>query len=291
MTRNRALAVLNLLVVFAVVAWNGWTSANGFRGRTVGGMSAEYRTLFTPAGYAFSIWGLIFFGLLLNGGYQLWVAIRAPAEGPPEPSYRATLFERLGPWLIVTNLANILWVVLWLSEYTAASVVTLATMVACLTRAMWRLDMATWDAPFEVISFVWWPLVTYAGWCAVAVLANLSAYLAKEGWVSGDSVAWSTAMVAVATGYNLFLIWRRNLREHALVAVWALVAIASRQAEGDRTVHAVALAAAVILGVTIVIHAYLNRHTLSLWRRFRARHARPDRAAESSSSRKRRRTG
>lgn len=270
----RILATVNAVVVVAVVFWNYWTAVNGFRGQTVGGMSDEYRTLFTPASYAFSIWGLIFLGLALNAAYQLWLAFRdasgvddVASEASELVQHRAAFFSRLGPWLIATNVANGLWIVLWLSEYTAASVVTLSAMFAFLSVAMKRLDMETWDAPLEVIAFVWWPIVVYAGWVTVAVLANLSAYLAKEGWVPGDSAAWAIAMIVLATAVNLVLVLRRNLREHALVAVWALVAIALRQWEGAASVKWTALAAALTLTVVVAGHAFENRHTLPFLRR------------------------
>jgi len=264
--RPRLLASINALVVVAVVAWNYWAGARGLGGRTVGSMSDRYDTLFTPAGYAFSIWGLIFMGLLVNAGYQLWLAFRAPevADDDALARHRATFFERLGPLLILTNLANGLWIVLWLTEQTAASVVLLAAMFGLLTAAMWRLDMERWDAPLEVIALVWWPIVIYAGWVTVAVLANLSAWLAKHDVVSGDSAPWAIAMIAIATVYNLVMIARRNLREHALVAVWALVAIAVEQWGHVASVQWAAVVGAALLAVAVVVHAARNRQTLPL---------------------------
>ena len=269
----RLLAVVNAIVVAAVVFWNYWTAVNGFAGRTVGGMSDDYDTLFTPASYAFSIWGLIFLGLGVNAGYQLWLAFgraAAPSEAAGDvealAAHRATYFERLGPWLILTNLANALWTVLWLSEQTAASVVVLASMFVFLQVAMRRLDMEMWDAPLEVLAAVWWPIVTYAGWVTVAVLANLSAFLAKHGWVPGDSQGWALAMIALAAAVNLALVYRRNLREHALVAIWAFVAIAVRQWGSVAPVQWAAVAAAALLGLVVFAHAYSRRRTLPLLR-------------------------
>jgi FtsH-binding integral membrane protein len=109
---------------------------------------------------------------------------------------------------------------------------------------------------------VWWPIVIYAGWVAVAVLANLSAFLAKEGWVRGDSAAWAIAMISVATLYNLAVIRRRNLREHALVAIWAFAAIAVKQRSGSTPVFVAALVGAALLFVAVSAHAYQNRATL-----------------------------
>ena len=254
----RPSAVLNALVTAVVVGWNFWTARFGFRGQTVGGLSDAYDTLFTPAGYAFSIWGLIFLGLIANALYQLWLAFRA---GVPEDAvlaaHRSSYLQRQGPWLMLTNVANVLWTVLWLSEETAASVVVLASMFACLTVAMTRLDMARFEAPTEVRAFVWSPLALYAGWVTVAVLANLSAFLAKHQVVPGTSVAWAIAMIVLATLYNLAVVHRRHLRTHALVAVWALVAIAARQWEGAALVRWTALAAAGVLVLTVAAHAIL----------------------------------
>ncbi len=217
-------------------------------------MSDAYDTLFTPAPYAFSIWGLIFFGLAINAGYQLVLAFRT------DPSSH---LEGLGPWLILTNLANGLWVFVWLSEWTAVSVVVLASMFVFLQIAMHRLRMETWDAPLATITLLWWPIVIYAGWVTVAVLANLSAYLAKEDLVSGTSVTWAVAMIAFATVVNLLLLWRRNLREHALVAVWAFVAIAVRQWGAQPVVAWTAVVMAGALGALVAAHAYRNRETLA----------------------------
>jgi hypothetical protein len=265
----RVWSVVNVVVVAAVVGWNFWTARFGLAGRTVGGMSDVYDTLFTPAGYAFSIWGFIFLGLVANAVYQLWLAFAAgPAADAALEEHRRAFFTRLGPLLILANLANCLWTVLWLTEQTAASVVVLASMFALLTLALHRLDMERWDAPFEVIGLVWWPLAIYTGWVTVAVLANLSAFLAKHGVVPGDSEAWAVAMIAVATAYNVALVALRNLREHALVAIWAAIAIAVRQWGNVASVQWTAVAAAAILGAVVTAHAFYNRRTLPLVRRW-----------------------
>ncbi|MDP2274345.1 MAG: hypothetical protein Q8N23_04605 [Archangium sp.] len=254
----RLLAVINALVAIGVIAWNGWTGAKGLAGNTVGGLSDRYDTLFTPAGYAFSIWGIIFLGLILNAGYQLWLAFTSQ-----EPDF----FRRLGPWLILTNLCNGLWIWLWLTEQTAASVLTLAAMFVFIQLAMVRLDMELWDAPLRVIALVWWPIVVYAGWITVAVLANLASYLAKEGVVPGTSAPWAIGMIALATLVNLGLIWKRNLREHAGVAVWAFIAIAVKQWGEVPSVQWTAVGCAALLSGVISAHAFRNRATLPFVRR------------------------
>lgn len=257
MTKPRALAVLNALVTVVVVGWNYWTAAFGLNGQKVGEMSERYDSLFRPAGYAFSIWGLIFLMLAAHAGYQLWLAFRvgAPSGDPMLDGHRASLFERLGPLLILTNVANGLWTVLWLTEQTAASVVVLASMCVFLGAALHRLDMNQGPAPLEVRWFVRVPLAVYAGWVTVAVLANLSAFLAKHDIVSGESEGWAIAMIGLATVYNGAAVLRRGLRAHAMVGVWAFVAIAVARWGEAPAVQWTAVAAAVVLTGSVIAHA------------------------------------
>ncbi len=249
----RLASVLNAVLVVAVVGWNYWTAAVGFRGNTVGGLSDVYDTLFTPAGYAFSIWGLIFLGQIGHAVHQLALAFRG------DPAERDAFFRDIGPWLLITNVLNIVWTAVWLSEWTASSVLVLLSMHLCLFVVLLRLRMQVWDAPRRTVLWVWWPTALYAGWVSVALLANLSAYLSKEGWVPGDSVAWAIGMISVATLYNLAMVWRRHVRTHALVAVWAFAAIAVRQWDAATTVAFAAVGAAVLLLAAVSAHAYRKR--------------------------------
>ncbi|MFK8002908.1 MAG: tryptophan-rich sensory protein [Polyangiales bacterium] len=249
----RIAASFNAILVIAVIAWNYWTAAKGFNGNTVGGMSDEYDSFFRPASYAFSIWGLIFLLQIVHAGYQLKLAFKTDEH---------RLFRELGPWLILTNIANIAWTVAWLSEWTGLSVLILLSMNVFLFIGMRRLRMEVWDAPMRVIAFEWWPIVLYAGWVAVAVLANFSAWLAKEAIVPGDSVIAAVLLVGLAGLYNVYVVLSRNMREHALVAIWAYVAIAVAQWESAPVVASAAVGAAVLLLVLVSGHALKNRRTL-----------------------------
>jgi hypothetical protein len=42
-----------------------------FNGTTIGEISSRYVNLFTPASYAFAIWGIIFLALLAYGIFQV----------------------------------------------------------------------------------------------------------------------------------------------------------------------------------------------------------------------------
>ena len=251
---KKVYAIANTVVIIALVVWNYYTTTTTINGNTVGSLSAEYDNLFTPAGYAFSIWGLIFLGLIAHGFFQIRRAFSAGEDD---------FIMQIGPWLLIANLANIAWVWFWLNEVTWLSVILMLVILVSLLVCIVRLDMELWDAPLYTILFVWWPIAIYSGWIAVATIANISAYLTKIGWDGGplSEVTWTVILIAVAVAVNLFLIARRNLREFAFVGVWALAAIAVRHWDSIPALQWTAASGAALLLVAGLVHGYRNRWT------------------------------
>ncbi|MEX2597389.1 MAG: tryptophan-rich sensory protein [Salibacteraceae bacterium] len=251
---KKAYALLNALVTVLMIIWNYYTSVYGFNGNNVGSLSEEYNNLFTPAGYAFSIWGIIFLGLLFHAFYQLKKAFWSQQHNQ--------FLTQIGPWLIIANLGNILWVYLWLMEYTGWSVVAMVVILFSLTKTMVNLNMERWDAPFKVIRWIWWPIVIYAGWIGVASIANVSAYLAKIGWSNWFSEeTWTIIMIFAATALNLFMLFNRSMREYAAVGVWALSAIAVRHWGELPSIQWAAVSCIAILFIAMSWHAAKNWDT------------------------------
>jgi hypothetical protein len=119
------------------------------------------------------------------------------------------------------------------------------------------------DAPLKIIAFAWWPICLYAGWIAVASIANVAAYLSKigwDGWVFNES-QWSVIMIGIAVILNSLMIYKRNMREFALVGVWALIAIYVRHTSGNQLIANAAIGGAILLFVYISYHGYVNRKT------------------------------
>ena len=115
----------------------------------------------------------------------------------------------------------------------------------------------------RIIFFVWWPICIYLGWIVVATVANFSAWLVSIGWTGGflSETYWALLMIAVATAIYVFLIYNRNMREAAMVGVWALIAIAVKQWEMNSLVVYGALIGASILFLYSTWHGFKNRQT------------------------------
>jgi hypothetical protein len=257
-------AVLNTIVVVAVIFWNYWSNTGAINGKTVGEVSDRYANLFTPAGYAFIIWGLIFLGLLVLVGNQLRLAFRHGEQ--------ADSILMIGPWLSIANVANGFWVWFWLNEQPGICVLLIFLILFALMRIAFRLNMERWDAPLSLIATTWWPICVYSGWVAVASIANVAAWLASMEWVAVfTEVQWTVIMISVAGVLNLVMVFTRNMREFAAVGVWATVAIAVRHWDDMPVLQWTSVFWAVVLTVAILLHAYRNRHASPFLRAGRSR--------------------
>ncbi|WP_396632416.1 tryptophan-rich sensory protein [Maribacter sp. R86514] len=252
---KKKLSVLNLVSVILVILVNYISQAFSLNDTTIGEMSAKYANLFTPAGYAFAIWGVIFLSLLAYGIFQVKRAFFSD-----KPS---DFIEQTGYWFVLANVLNCCWVIAFMYNYTGLSVIIMLGILLSLIKIILNTNMERWDAPIEVLAFVWWPICFYSGWISVATIANISAYLSKLDWNGGilSEQAWTINMIVAAIIINLLMIWKRNMREFALVGVWALAAIFVRHNGSNIYIAYSAMAGAIILFITIAAHGIKNHKT------------------------------
>src|SRR5690606_28349974 len=112
-------------------------------------------------------------------------------------------------------MVNGLWIMAWLYNYTAISVVLMVVLLVCLLKIVVRTNMELTNPPFRIVAFVWWPFSLYSGWISVALIANIASYLTKIGW-NGFGISatiWTITMVLIAGLVHVFMTWNRNMRE------------------------------------------------------------------------------
>lgn len=243
--------LFNTVTFLITLFTNYYVNTPAFGTKSIGEISDSYSTLVTPAGYAFSIWGIIY--LLLIGFLIYQWSGKAPK----------TLVKDLGPWFSISNLANAGWVVVFLQEQFWLSVVFMFLLLICLLVITLRLKIAVFDAGLRTIFFVWWPFTIYLGWICTASVVNVSAALVANQWNGWGLTAetWAVIMLFTATGIYLFLTLARNLREAAAVGVWAFMAIGLAQGFNDSLIGIMALIASGTLAIAIAIHSYRGLHT------------------------------
>ena len=252
---NRILPIANGMAFVATIFMNYFSNTGYFGGKTIGSVSDELTTLFTPASYAFSIWVIIYLLLLGFVFYQGWGMFKRQ----PDPE----CVSKIGWWFVISCVANSLWILAWIYEFIGWSVVIMLVLLVSLIRIVLANRMELWDAPVKVILFLWWPFVIYSGWITVATVANVSAYLhwiQWSGWGISEST-WTLMLIGVAGLINLVVTWKRNMREFALVGAWALIAIAVANWETDLSIRHTAIGVAALLLASSATHALLNWQT------------------------------
>ena len=258
---KKILQIGNGIAFVSVVFINYLSNTGLLNNTTIGEISKDLNSLFTPAGYAFSIWGLIYLlllGFAIYQGRSLFVKVR-----------NDDFVLETGPWFILSCIFNCAWIFSWIYEYTGLSCIFIFLLLFCSEnqtinqKIVWKNRMELWDAPFSVILFLWWPFVMYSGWVTVASIANVSSYLVKIDW-NGFGISpkiWTLIMIIIATAINLIITWKRNMREFGMVGAWALIAIGVANNGDNLLIAYTAFTTAAILIISSSIHGFKNRHT------------------------------
>lgn len=248
-------SIANGIALIVTIAVNYLSNSGMLNGNTMKTISDKYFNYFTPAGYAFSIWGLIYLGLL---GFVIYTGRNLFKREGEDP-----ILQKIGWWFVISCLANSVWVVSWLSDYTGLSVLLMVLLFGSLAKIVVNTRMELDAHPFKDYLFVFWPFAIYFGWISVALIANVAAYLTKihwTGWGISD-VNWAIIMIVVAGLVNMLMVRMRNLREYASVGVWALLAIAvsNNRNHGPESIVYTCYGVAALVLVFIMISALKNR--------------------------------
>ena len=211
--------IVNIIALMAALVLNGLATTLPLGGRTTAEISDSFNILFVPAGYVFSIWGLIYVALI---GFTVFQALPAQQNNP---AVRAT-----GWWFALSSLANALWIVFWHFGFYPLTLIVMLTLLASLL-VIYRRLAALGQADAATRWFGQFPFSLYLGWISVATVANASATFTDLGWGGSplSPVAWTVTMILVAATLALLMLYRHRDLTYAGVIVWALVGILVKQ--------------------------------------------------------------
>ncbi len=219
---------------------NYLANALPLNGQTSAMVSAKFPTYFTPAGFAFSIWGIIYLGL---NAFTVYQALPSQIDNP-----RLVKIRKL---VVLNGLCNSVWLPLFHYEYMPLSVVVMLVLLYTLIQINIILyqDKATSNTEKWLVGV---PFGIYWGWICVATVANVSILLTTTTWFGFGVSApmWSVIMIVVATVIGLWAYFKMSNLAYILVFVWAFLAIFKMQSD-TQIVAKTALAAAGVVGIMI----------------------------------------
>ena len=188
---------------------------------TTGEVSDTYPNLFAPAGYTFSIWGLIYLLLFEYVLYQLGLVGKNAGK--------AELLQKVNLYFFVSCIANILWIFSWHYHFTLLSVAFMAIILFCLIVIVTELSkvrLCGWDYVFLKL-----PFSVYFGWITVATIANITTLLVDLGVPSFTLLAQIITVLVLMVGVLIAGLVMKKFQDIAYGAVilWAYVGILVKQ--------------------------------------------------------------
>lgn len=252
MKKSMMLRAGNVIAFLATVVVNGLANALPLNGLNTGEISDRFDIFFVPAGYVFSIWGLIY---LLLAGFAVYQALPGQRENQ--------LVDRIGGWFILSAVANIIWIFLWHYEVFTLTLFAMVTLLLSLIVIYVRLDIGKRDPSRADQVFIHLPFQVYLGWITVATIANVTQLLYFLNW-DGFGIApatWAVIMLVVAGVVGTVMTFTRRDLPYVLVLIWAFIGIAVKHMD-TQLVMVTAYAVAGLLGV-LGVGAVLTRRTQS----------------------------
>ncbi len=255
LNRDLLRQIVTVAAFAATVLVNALANALPINGQTTAAISDSFRVFVIPAGFTFSIWGLIYTLLLVFTVYQAL------------PSRRADpLLRRLGYLPALTGAFNVAWIFLWQYELFVATLVAmgalLVTLIAIYVRLAEDADDRTRGREWAVSI----PFRVYLGWITVATILNVAVALASVG-VDGGGLrpeAIASAVLIVGLVIAATVVVRGSDVAYGLVIGWAYAGIYAKEAATD-LVSVVAAAGAIAM--VALVAALLLRGLLSSPRR------------------------
>lgn len=234
--------ILVLLALAVTIFINYLSNALPINGRTPGEISDLFPVRFTPAGYVFSIWSIIYLGLIAYAIYQALPGQRA------NPRLRAIAWP-----FVLSCVANSGWIFAWHYGLYPLSLLIMLALLGSLITLYARLYPTY---PVVAVAERWTthiPFRIYLGWVTVATIANTTIVLYNAGWQGALLTAetWAALLIVIATAIGFFFALRLRDAAYTLVLVWAFVGIYVKQNDAALTAYTALVMAGLLAGTAL----------------------------------------
>lgn len=239
------LAFSNLIMLILVFVFNFLTGTGKINDLSQADISAMYPTKITPAGFAFSIWGLIYSLVLIA---VLWMLFKHKDKRISD------VIHATGWWFNLSALANILWTVSF--SYLKLPLSTILIFTLLISLVMILRNLSKLHSRLNIV----FPLAfgIYTGWVMIATVVNIAVSLVQVAWdgFGLSELMWANITLIVALAIVYIVTYRTTNVIIPLPVAWAYFAIFKAE---DLIV---ALVGMVILVAMSIYQLYRNRYYL-----------------------------
>ena len=206
MTKNntRLFTIFNILGVVLAITFNFLAVSLPINNKTTGELSDTYPNYFVPAGFTFSIWGVIYLLMIGFALFQLWQYQKKTAA-------TSEFINAISHWFFSSCVANATWIIFWHYEKVSLSLATMFFLLYSLIRfyqAVSSLRPLNFGNAVGIHLFI----SVYLGWISVATIANVTTMIISTGWQANASVqgTWTIVMIIIATLLGIIMIFRKQ---------------------------------------------------------------------------------
>jgi hypothetical protein len=205
--------ILVIIATIGTIVFN-WLAAIGILGGVLTNVISDKNpTNITPAGYAFSIWALIYTGLIAFSIFQFL----------PKNAER---FRPMRTLYLVSCILNSAWLYLWSQELLWICFVVISLLLATLFVINTKLIKTETNSEYWLVKF---PFGIYFGWVTAATLVNLMIALVSQKVAIADSLPLGAAFIFIAAVFGALVRIKLTNYFYPLAIAWALTAIAVKQ--------------------------------------------------------------
>lgn len=247
--KNSFRQIIVLLSVLGTIAINILADVIPFNNVSTAAISDSFHVYFVPAGYVFSIWGIIYIGLI---AYAIFQALPSQKDNPR--------LQSISWWVVLSGFANCAWIFLWHYRLFVATLAAMLVLLVSLILVYLRLHPGKEAVTSREKWAVRLPFSIYLGWVTVAAVANVTAVLDSVNWngFGLSAAAWMVIVLSAVVLIGALMNFRRRDIAYAAVLLWALGGIAAKfPAEG--IVTTATWAAFILVAGTLFAALVLNR--------------------------------
>lgn len=218
--------ILSWLLFVGVIAVNALANILPINGLNTGQVSSFYPNTFVPAGFTFSIWGVIYILLL---SYTIAYTYYTLKQYQYPKVY--AFIEAINVYFLVTCILNMTWMIAWHYLQIELSVLIMLLFLLSLIQLFLKSSTRVQDLTSTQRFLLHIPFMVYLGWISVATIANITALLVAYHWngFGLHPVYWSAAMICIAVLLAWYLLYQFKVIAFSLVIAWALWGIYNAQ--------------------------------------------------------------
>jgi benzodiazapine receptor len=236
--------LFNWVLFIVVIAVNALANILPINGYNTGQISGFYPNYFVPAGFTFSIWGIIYLSFLVYSITYTYYQLNQD-KFPVINQY----LDKVSPWYWATCILNASWILAWHYLQVLLSVLIMLLFLFALIQIFKSTQKIAKEMNLITRLSLVTPFSIYIGWISVATIANVTALLVKYQWTGGiHPIYWSVIMIFVAVIAGVYFMQQFKTISYPLVIAWAIWGIKAAQGAKSNLIET-----ASVIGLFILI--------------------------------------